>query len=100
MTCIPMSGLWRTRSRNTLAEILNATTRSRARTLAVRRPLQITAASPALNRAAREIAFAKALYRDCTQRYGTERWVADEPIVELAETDLPVWMREGVEEVA
>jgi hypothetical protein len=61
---------------------------------------QITAASPALNRAAREIAFAKALYRDCTQRYGTDRWVADEPIVELAETDLPVWMREGVEEVA
>ena len=48
----------------------------------------------------RKIAFAKTLYRDCLARYGTERWVADEPIVELAETDLPVWMREGVEEVA
>jgi hypothetical protein len=61
---------------------------------------QITAASPALNRAAREIAQAKALYRQCLQKYGTGRWIADEPIVELAETDLPGWMREGTEEYA
>jgi hypothetical protein len=61
---------------------------------------QITAASPALNRATREIALAKRLYRQCLAKYGTDRWVADEPIVDLAETDLPAWMREGVEEAA
>lgn len=61
---------------------------------------QITAQSPTLNKAVREIAMAKRTYRDCLARYGTERWVADEPIVDLTETDLPPWMREDVEEYA
>jgi len=61
---------------------------------------QITVQSPALNRAAREVARAKAVYRECVAKYGSQRWVADEPIVELADTDLPVWMREDVEEYA
>jgi hypothetical protein len=61
---------------------------------------QISAQSSALNRAAREIVRAKALWRDCCVKYGSGRWVADEPIIELADTDLPVWMREDVEEVA
>ena len=43
---------------------------------------------------------AKALYRACCDKYGSERWVADEPIIDLIETDLPVWMREGTEEYA
>jgi hypothetical protein len=58
---------------------------------------QITARSPALNRASREIAHANALYRDCLDKYGSGRWVADEPIVDLLDTDLPPWMREDVE---
>jgi PDDEXK-like uncharacterized protein DUF3799 len=61
---------------------------------------QIAAQSSALNRATREVAHAKALYRDCIAKYGTNRWVADEPIVELTDTDLPIWMREGTEEYA
>jgi hypothetical protein len=52
--------------------------------------------SPALNRASREVAEAKAVYRRCVERYGIERWVADEPIAELADTDLPPWLREEV----
>jgi hypothetical protein len=60
---------------------------------------QITASSPALNRASREVAKAKRTYLDCLQRYGTGRWVADEPIAELIEADLPVWMRETVEDL-
>jgi hypothetical protein len=47
--------------------------------------------------ASREIAHAKALYRDCLDKYGSRRWVADEPIVDLLDTDLPPWMREDVE---
>src|SRR5581483_12012006 len=43
---------------------------------------QITVQSPALNRAAREVARAKAVYRECVAKYGSQRWVADEPIVE------------------
>jgi hypothetical protein len=58
---------------------------------------QVTPQSPALNRATRDIAAAKAIYRRCLGTYGTARWVADEPIVDLAATDLPVWMREDVE---
>jgi hypothetical protein len=61
---------------------------------------QITAQSPALNRATRELAHAKALYRNCIAKYGSERWVADEPIVDLTENHLPIWMREGTEEYA
>jgi hypothetical protein len=58
---------------------------------------QITARSSALNRASREITHAKALYRDCLDKYGSGRWVADEPIVDLLDSDLPPWMREDVE---
>lgn len=58
---------------------------------------QIGPTSPTLNRAVREIAKAKRVYLECLRRYGTARWVADEPIAELVETDLPVWMREAVE---
>ena len=58
---------------------------------------QVTAQSPALNRATREIARAKSVYRDCLAKYGTSRWVSDEPIIELTEGNLPAWMREEVE---
>jgi PDDEXK-like domain of unknown function (DUF3799) len=58
---------------------------------------QIGVESPTLTKAAREIVQAKRVYRASMAKYGTAMWVADEPIVELAETDLPVWMREGVE---
>ena len=62
---------------------------------------QITPQSPVLNRATREVAHAKALYRQCIAKYGSGRWVAEEPILDLAATDLPVWLRESaVEECA
>ena len=58
---------------------------------------QITPQSPALTKATREIAKAKALYSQCLEKYGTDMWVADEPIADLEATDLPMWMREEVE---
>ena len=56
--------------------------------------------SPALNRAAREIIQAKQVYRACVEKFGTGQWIWDAPIAELADTDLPGWMREDVEEYA
>jgi hypothetical protein len=56
---------------------------------------QIAPSSPALNKATREIAQAKAKWRSCMDRFGSSMWISDEPIRELADTDLPVWMREG-----
>ena len=58
---------------------------------------QLARSSPALTRASREVVAAKKVYRDCLAKYGTARWVADEPIRDLMETDLPRWMREDVE---
>ena len=54
--------------------------------------------SAVLNRAAREISEAKRTYLTCLEKYGTGMWVADDPILELQDTDMPVWMREQVEE--
>jgi hypothetical protein len=34
------------------------------------------------------------------QKYGTGQWISDAPIAELADIDLPVWVREAVEEDA
>lgn len=59
----------------------------------------ITADSPVLNRAIREIAHAKRTWLDCMAKFGTNQWVADEPILDLEEADLPMWMREGVEDL-
>jgi PDDEXK-like uncharacterized protein DUF3799 len=60
----------------------------------------LTADSPALNKATREIALAKRLYRDCLAKFGTNPWATDEPVRAIEDTDLPVWMREGTEEYA
>jgi PDDEXK-like domain of unknown function (DUF3799)/SAP domain len=53
--------------------------------------------APALNRATREIAQAKRLYRECFDKFGTGRWADDEPVVEIEATALPSWMREETE---
>jgi PDDEXK-like uncharacterized protein DUF3799/SAP domain-containing protein len=66
----------------------------------VTKGLELLPGSPALNRAAREIVQAKQVYRQCIEKFGTSQWISDAPIAELAETDLPVWMREDVEEYA
>jgi hypothetical protein len=60
----------------------------------------LRADAPALNKATREIAFAKRRYLECRQRFRDGMWISDEPIVELLDTDLPIWMRENVEESA
>jgi len=54
--------------------------------------------SSALNRAAREIVQAKQAYLACLDKFGTSQWVSDAPIEAIADTDLPVWMREDLEE--
>jgi PDDEXK-like uncharacterized protein DUF3799/SAP domain-containing protein len=64
----------------------------------VTKGLELLPGSPALNRAAREIVQAKHVYRQCLQKYGTGQWISDAPIAALADTDLPMWMREDVEE--
>jgi hypothetical protein len=56
--------------------------------------------SPALNKATREIALAKRMYRDCVAKYGNAPWAEDEPVQPLEDRDLPPWMREDVEECA
>jgi hypothetical protein len=66
----------------------------------VTKGLELLPGSSALHRAAREIVQAKQLYRACLERYGTEQWVSDAPIATLDDSDLPVWMREDVEEYA
>ena len=40
----------------------------------------LTADSPALNKATREIALAKRLYRECLAKFGTAPWATDEPV--------------------
>jgi hypothetical protein len=60
---------------------------------------QIGGDSPVLNRAVREIAHAKRVWLDCMERFGTGMWIGEEPILDLEEADLPMWLREGVEEL-
>jgi hypothetical protein len=59
--------------------------------------IEVPPGANVLNRAVREIAKAKRTYRDCRERFGTNQWIADGPIVELGERDLPAWLREDVE---
>jgi hypothetical protein len=66
----------------------------------VTKGLELLPGSPALNRAAREIVQAKQIWLACMQKFGTGQWISDAPIVELADTDLPPWIREDVEEYA
>jgi hypothetical protein len=60
----------------------------------------LTADCPALNKATREIALAKRIYRDCLAKFGTDPWATDEPVKAIESSDLPAWMREGSEEYA
>jgi PDDEXK-like domain of unknown function (DUF3799) len=66
----------------------------------VTKGLELLPGSSALNRAAREIVQAKQTYLACFQKYGTEQWVSDAPIETIDDTNLPVWMRQDVEEHA
>jgi hypothetical protein len=58
---------------------------------------ELAPSSPVLHKATREIALAKQLYRDCLQRFGTERWTDSEPVRQFSEDELVGWMCEGVE---
>jgi len=64
----------------------------------VTKGLELLPGSSARNRAAREIVQAKQTYLSCFQKFGTAQWVSDAPIEAISDTDLPVWMREDVEE--
>jgi hypothetical protein len=44
--------------------------------------------SPVLNRAAFDIALAKARYRECLERYGMGMWIDDQPVREFTEGEL------------
>ena len=61
-------------------------------------PGRQTPGSSALHRAAREIVQAKQSYLACLDKFGISQWVSDAPIEAIIDTDLPVWMREDVEE--
>jgi hypothetical protein len=63
----------------------------------VTKGLELVPGSSALTRATREIAWAKHVYRECLEKYGSGQWVSDAPIAALDESDLPAWMREDVE---
>jgi len=52
----------------------------------------------ALHRAAREIVQAKQTYLSCLAKFGTAHWVSNAPIETIDDTDLPLWMREDIEE--
>jgi hypothetical protein len=49
--------------------------------------------SPVLIKAARDVAQAKASYRECLERFGTEPWVDEEPVREFTEGELASWLR-------
>jgi hypothetical protein len=66
----------------------------------VTKGLELLPGSSALHRAAREIVQAKQTYLSCLEKFGTTQWVSDAPIQTIDDTDLPVWMREDVEECA
>jgi hypothetical protein len=55
--------------------------------------------SPALNRAAREIALAKSRFAFYSKKFATSMWITDVPIKRLRDADLPAWLREDVEVV-
>lgn len=65
----------------------------------VTKGIELLPGSSALNRACREIVQAKQVYRQCLERFGTSQWVSDAPILPLADTDLPGWLRETVEDL-
>jgi hypothetical protein len=48
--------------------------------------------SPVLNRAAFDVAIAKARYRECLQQFGTDPWVDCEPVREITESDMVSWL--------
>ena len=64
----------------------------------VTKGLELLPSSSALHRAAREIVQAKQSYLACLDKFDTSQWVSDAPIEAIIDTDLPVWMREDVEE--
>jgi len=64
----------------------------------VTKGLELLPGSSALQRAAREIVQAKQTYLACLKKFGTSQWVSDAPIETIDDTDLPVWLREDVEE--
>jgi hypothetical protein len=66
----------------------------------VTKGLELLPGSSALHRAAREIVQAKQTYLSCLEKFGTTQWVSDAPIETIDDTDLPLWMREDVEECA
>jgi hypothetical protein len=66
----------------------------------VTKGIELLPGSSALNRAAREIQVAKQSYVACLDKFGSSQWASDAPIQTIAETDLPPWMREDVEEAA
>jgi PDDEXK-like uncharacterized protein DUF3799/SAP domain-containing protein len=66
----------------------------------VTKGLELPPGSSALHRAAREIVQAKQAYLSCLEKFGTTQWVSDAPIETISDTDLPLWMREDVEECA
>ena len=55
---------------------------------AVSKGRELSPLSPVLNKATREIALAKAAYRDCLKRFGTDRWTDCEPVREFTEDEL------------
>jgi hypothetical protein len=66
----------------------------------VTKGLELLPGSSALHRATREIVQAKQTYLSCLEKFGTAQWVSDAPIETIDDTDLPLWMREDVEECA
>ena len=64
----------------------------------VTKGLELLPGSSALHRAAREIVQAKQTYLTCLEKFGTAQWFSDAPIETIDDTDLPLWMREDVEE--
>jgi len=66
----------------------------------VTKGLELLPGSSALHRAAREIVQAKQTYLSCLEKFGITQWVSDAPIETMDDTDLPLWMREDVEECA
>jgi hypothetical protein len=66
----------------------------------VTKGLELLPDSSALTRATHEIVQAKQTYLACLDKFGTSQWVSDGPIETIDDTDLPLWMREDIEECA
>jgi len=43
---------------------------------------------------------AKQTYLSCLEKFGTTQWISDAPIETIDDAELPLWMREDVEECA